>query len=198
MGIVNVTPDSFSDGGDWHDPNRAVARALQLAADGADILDIGGESTRPGAEPVPLAEELRRTVPVIEQVRARCSLPISIDTYKAEVARQALNAGATIVNDVSGLTFDPRMLEVCAAGDYGVICMHIQGTPQTMQADPRYNDVVTDIQTYFRERLQSCRRPGSTRSGWSWIPVSASAKRPSTTWKSSHMWRRSAAWGVPY
>ena len=120
----------------------AVAHALKLADDGADILDIGGESTRPGAEPVPLTEELRRTIPVIEQVRARCALPISIDTYRAEVARQALSAGATIVNDISGLTFDPQMTDVCADSNCGVICMHIQGTPQTMQIDPRYDDVV--------------------------------------------------------
>lgn len=160
MGIINVTPDSFSDGGNWHDTSKAVAHALKLADDGADILDIGGESTRPGAEPVPLAEELRRTIPVIEQVRARCALPISIDTYRAEVARQALSAGATIVNDISGLTFDPQMTDVCADSNCGVICMHIQGTPQTMQIDPRYDDVVEEIQSYFRDRLQTLAERG--------------------------------------
>lgn len=154
MGIVNVTPDSFSDGGSWFDQQRAIAQALQLAADGADILDIGGESTRPGAEPVSLADELQRVIPVIAAVRERCTVPISIDTYKAEVAREALQAGATIVNDISGLTFDPQMIDVCAASDCGMVCMHIQGTPQTMQADPRYGDVVAELVGFFRESLR--------------------------------------------
>ncbi|MBL8852137.1 MAG: dihydropteroate synthase [Planctomycetaceae bacterium] len=153
MGIVNVTPDSFSDGGHWLDHDRAVAQALQLADDGADILDIGGESTRPGADPAPLDEELRRVIPVVAAIRERCELPISIDTYKADVARQALAAGATIINDISGLQFDPRMIDVCAGSDCGVICMHIQGTPQTMQIDPRYDNVVTDVIQFFRDRL---------------------------------------------
>jgi dihydropteroate synthase len=154
MGIVNVTPDSFSDGGAWFDPKRAVEQALQLASDGADILDIGGESTRPGAEPVALADELKRVIPVIAAVREQCNTPISADTYKAQVAREALAAGATIVNDISGLTFDPQMIEVCADSTCGVICMHIQGTPQTMQADPRYGDVVTELVEFFISSLQ--------------------------------------------
>jgi len=160
MGIVNVTPDSFSDGGHWLDRERGVTHALQLAADGADILDIGGESTRPGAEPASLDDELRRVIPVVEAVRAKCPLPISIDTYKAEVARQALAAGATIVNDISGLQFDPQMIDVCAASDCGVICMHIQGTPQTMQIDPHYVNVVTEVRDFFRERLSVMRSAG--------------------------------------
>lgn len=160
MGIVNVTPDSFSDGGQWLDSDRAVQRGLQLAADGADILDFGGESTRPGAEPVGLEEELRRTIPVIAAIRRQTEIPISIDTYKAEVARRALDAGASIVNDISGLTFDPAMLAVCAGSSCGVICMHIQGTPQTMQADPRYDDVVRDLQTCFRRRLEELAAAG--------------------------------------
>jgi len=154
MGIVNVTPDSFSDGGAWFETNRAVDQALQLAADGADILDIGGESTRPGAEPVATADELRRVIPVIEAVQERCAVPISIDTYKAEVAREALRAGATIVNDISGLTFDAQMIDVCADSDCGVVCMHIQGNPQTMQADPRYDDVVGELVEFFRASVR--------------------------------------------
>jgi dihydropteroate synthase len=155
MGIVNVTPDSFSDGGAWYDVQRAVDQALQLAAEGADILDIGGESTRPAAQPVTLADELQRVIPVIAAVHERCAVPISIDTYKAEVAREALQAGATIINDISGLTFDPQMIDVCADSDCGVVCMHIQGTPQTMQADPRYGDVVAELVDFFRESLQT-------------------------------------------
>jgi dihydropteroate synthase len=160
MGIVNVTPDSFSDGGLWLDPQHAVDHALQLAREGADILDIGGESTRPGTEPAPLEEELRRVIPVVAAVRERCDVPISIDTYKAEVARHALAAGATIINDISGLTFDPQMVEVCAAGVCGVVCMHIQGTPQTMQIDPRYDNVVTDVLQFFRDRLNELEAAG--------------------------------------
>jgi dihydropteroate synthase len=160
MGIVNVTPDSFSDGGTWFDPQRAVEQALQLAADGADILDIGGESTRPGAEPVTLVDELQRVIPVIAAVRERSDVPISVDTYKAEVAREALAAGATIVNDISGLTFDPQMIEVCAGSGCGVVCMHIQGTPQTMQADPRYGDVVGELVEFFRRSLQTLTAAG--------------------------------------
>lgn len=155
MGIVNVTPDSFSDGGNWFEPENAVEHALKLATDGADILDIGGESTRPGAAPVDLHEELRRTIPVVQRVRDQSPLPISIDTYRAEVARQALDAGATIVNDISGLTFDPQMINVCAASDCGIVCMHIQGTPQTMQIEPRYDDVVAEISAFFSERIQT-------------------------------------------
>src|SRR6185295_10484364 len=124
------------------DVNAAVDHALQLAADGAALLDVGGESTRPGAEPVTLEEELRRVIPVIEQLAPRVTVPISIDTFKAEVARQALAAGAEIVNDVSGLQFDPAMADVCRDTGAGVICMHMQGTPQTMQQNPHYGDVV--------------------------------------------------------
>lgn len=154
MGIVNVTPDSFSDGGEHATTETAVAHALQLAKDGARILDVGGESTRPGAEPVPIDEELRRVIPVVEALAAQTTVPISVDTYKAEVARQALRAGARIVNDISGLQFDPRMVRVCAEAQAGVICMHIQGTPQTMQQSPTYVDVRNELVTYFRQRLE--------------------------------------------
>ena len=155
MGIVNVTPDSFSDGGLFLDPSAAVDHALCLVDDGADLLDVGGESTRPGAEPVSFDEELRRVIPVIERLSAHGAAPISIDTTKAEVARQALAAGAGIVNDISGLTFDAKMPEVCRESGAGVICMHRQGTPQTMQNDPRYDDVVGEICDYLAGRVQA-------------------------------------------
>jgi dihydropteroate synthase len=153
MGIVNVTPDSFSDGGQFLEVTHAVDRCLRLAADGADLIDVGGESTRPGAEPAGEKEEIRRVVPVIAQVASRISVPISIDTTKATVAERALEAGAAIVNDVSGLLFDPRMPEVCARAQAGVVCMHMQGTPQTMQIDPRYGDVVREVADYLAQRL---------------------------------------------
>ena len=153
MGIVNVTPDSFSDGGQFLAQGAAVRHALQLAEDGADILDIGGESTRPGAERVSVYEELKRVVGVISELRPQTDCLISIDTTKAEVARQALAAGADIVNDISGLTFDSAMPDVCAESDCGVIAMHILGTPQTMQADPQYDDVADDVTAWLQKRL---------------------------------------------
>lgn len=160
MGIVNVTPDSFSDGGRFLAHEAAVEQALRLVAEGADILDIGGESTRPGAEVVSLDEELRRVVPVIEQLARKTNTPISIDTSKAEVARQALRAGATIVNDISGLRFDSQMIDICRESRCGVVVMHMQGTPQTMQIEPHYTDVVEEICGYFRERLETLGRGG--------------------------------------
>jgi dihydropteroate synthase len=153
MGIVNVTPDSFSDGGQFIDADRAVEHALSLAKDGADILDIGGESTRPGSETITVTEELNRVVAVIEGLRDQTDALLSIDTTKAEVARQALAAGADIVNDISGLTFDAEMVDVCAKSDCGVICMHIRGTPQTMQADPHYDDVVAEVSSFLADRI---------------------------------------------
>ncbi|MCR9120129.1 MAG: dihydropteroate synthase, partial [bacterium] len=152
MGIVNVTPDSFSDGGRYFDRNQAVDQALQLAAAGAGILDIGGESTRPNAEPVSTAEELRRVVDVIGRLQEQTAVPISIDTTKAEVAREAIAAGAEIINDVTGLTGDAEMLALAVESGAGVCAMHMQGTPQTMQIDPRYDDVVEDIYTYLGQR----------------------------------------------
>ena len=160
MGILNVTPDSFSDGGQFQLVENAVARALQMEADGADIIDIGGESTRPGAEPVMLEEELRRTIPVIRELATRVRTPISIDTTKAEVARQALEAGAEIVNDISGLTFDPEMLEVCRLHDAGICLMHIQGTPQTMQQNPTYVDVVREVTEFLQQQVDRCLMAG--------------------------------------
>lgn len=153
MGIVNITPDSFSDGGRFVDPAAAVAQALALVDQGADILDIGGESTRPGATPVPVSEELQRVLPVIEQLRRQTDVPLSIDTMKAEVAEAALAAGATIVNDVSALMFDVRMTRVCAQSDCGIIAMHMRGTPQTMQLNPSYVDVVAEVRDYLFARV---------------------------------------------
>jgi dihydropteroate synthase len=153
MGIVNVTPDSFSDGGRAFEHDAAVAQAEQLAAEGADLLDIGGESSRPGAESVPLAEELRRVVPVIEVVARRFHVPISVDTTKAEVARQAIAAGAAIVNDISALTADRDMARVVADSGAGIILMHMQGVPQTMQIDPHYDDVVGEVYAFLRDRV---------------------------------------------
>ena len=163
MGIVNVTPDSFSDGGRFLARDAAVDQALKLAEDGADILDIGGESTRPGSEPVSLDEELRRVVDVVAELRRRTDRLVSVDTTKAEVARQALAAGADIVNDISGLQFDPQMVAVCAESGCGVIGMHIQGTPQTMQNEPHYDDVVSEVCDYLRNRLDVLESAGIPR-----------------------------------
>ncbi|HWF71714.1 MAG TPA: dihydropteroate synthase, partial [Solirubrobacteraceae bacterium] len=146
MGVVNVTPDSFSDGGLYLDPAAAVAHGLELAEQGAAILDVGGESTRPGAEPVPAAEELRRVVPVIEGlIAAGVSAQISVDTSKAAVAAAALGAGATMVNDVSALRADPEMAALLAASGADCCLMHMLGEPRTMQEDPRYDDVVAEV-----------------------------------------------------
>jgi dihydropteroate synthase len=154
MGIVNVTPDSFSDGGRFLDPRRAIAHAEALAAEGAAILDIGGESTRPGAEPVPAAEELRRVIPVIEGLRETgAPIRISIDTSKAVVARAALDAGAEIVNDVTALRGDPEMAGLVADHAGPVCLMHMLGEPRTMQTDPRYDDVVSEVTAFLEERL---------------------------------------------
>ncbi len=152
MGIVNVTPDSFSDGGDFLDHAAAISHALTLAAEGAEILDIGGESTRPYSSPVDAAVELRRVVPVIAALAERAAVPISIDTSKPAVARAARAAGAEIINDGTALSGDPRMIEVACASAAGVCAMHMSGTPQTMQDDPRYADVVREIFDYLRAR----------------------------------------------
>ena len=160
MGILNVTPDSFSDGGQFNTVDLAVARGLAMEAEGADILDIGGESTRPGADPVSTDEELRRTITVIRRLATEIRIPISIDTTKAEVARQALDAGAEIVNDISGLTFDPDMLEICRQQDAGICVMHIQGTPQTMQLKPTYTDVVAEVAEFLQQQVDRCLMAG--------------------------------------
>lgn len=153
MGVLNVTPDSFSDGGSFLDRDAAVAHALELARDGADIIDVGGESTRPGAEAVGEEEELRRVVPVIRALRAQSGVLISIDTSKAAVAREAVAAGADIINDVSALTGDPAMAETAARSGAGVVLMHMQGEPRTMQRSPHYDDVVGEVAEFLRQRL---------------------------------------------
>jgi dihydropteroate synthase len=153
MGVVNVTPDSFSDGGSWLEPAAAVAHGHDLARQGADILDIGGESTRPGAEPVGRDEELRRVVPVLEGL-AGAGPRLSIDTSKAAVAEAALRAGATVVNDVTALRGDPEMAALLAGHDGDVCLMHMLGEPRTMQRDPRYEDVVDDVKAFLSERLE--------------------------------------------
>jgi dihydropteroate synthase len=164
MGIVNVTPDSFSDGGRYLRTEAAVAHGLEMVGEGADLLDVGGESTRPGAEPVPEAEERRRVVPVIERLRAAgCVVPISIDTTKAAVAAAAIAAGATVVNDVTALRGDPELAAVVAATGAGLCLMHMRGEPRTMQRDPRYGDVVAEVAAFLAERRQFAVERGVAR-----------------------------------
>jgi dihydropteroate synthase len=154
MGILNVTPDSFSDGGAFLDPEAACAHGLALVDEGAEILDVGGESTRPGSEGVSPGEETRRVLPVIQALRRVTNVPISIDTSKASVARAALEAGADIINDVTGLRGDPQMISLAAETRAGVVVMHMQGTPRTMQDSPRYADVVAEVGEFFRHSLE--------------------------------------------
>jgi dihydropteroate synthase len=163
MGIVNVTPDSFSDGGKFLATDRALQHALQLVVEGADIIDIGGESTRPYAEPISADEQIERVLPVIEQLRNRVETPISIDTRSAVVARAAIAAGAEVINDVSGLAGDPEMLATAVEAQVGVCAMHMQGTPKTMQDDPRYEHVVDDIAHYLAARRDALRDAGIDR-----------------------------------
>src|SRR6266403_1349658 len=154
MGIVNVTPDSFSDGGRFPDAKAAVAEALEMVEQGAGIIDVGGESTRPGAAPVEESEELSRVLPVVEQLAGRIAVPISIDTMKPGVARAALQAGASIVNDVAASREDAVMWRVVAEAGAGYVCVHMQGTPQTMQANPAYKEVVNEVHNFFLERIR--------------------------------------------
>jgi dihydropteroate synthase len=154
VGVLNVTPDSFSDGGKFFDKSRAIEHALKMAEEGADILDMGGESTRPGSDSISVDEELRRVIPVIEALSGRVSVPISIDTYKSAVARRAIEAGATIVNDISGLTFDPEMPAVAAQYGATVVIMHMKGSPKTMQVDPVYDDVVDEIKKFLFQQAR--------------------------------------------
>jgi dihydropteroate synthase len=154
MGVVNVTPDSFSDGGRFFGADRAVVRALELLEQGAEILDIGGESTRPGAKPVNEQEELRRTIPVIKELAAQVKVPLSIDTMKPSVARAALEAGASVVNDVGANRDNDTMWRVVAEFGAGYVCMHMQGTPQTMQSNPVYDNIVREVGGFFEERLK--------------------------------------------
>ena len=154
MGVLNVTPDSFSDGGEFFSTGKAVEQGKRMTSEGAQIIDIGGESTRPGAEAVSVDEELGRVIPVIEQLRASVSVLISIDTSKAAVARAALDAGATIINEVTAGRADPEMFAVAAERKAALILMHMQGTPRTMQVAPRYDDVVREVANFFRQRYE--------------------------------------------
>lgn len=156
MGVLNVTPDSFSDGGRYFGPDRAVEHGLQMARDGADIVDVGGESTRPYAKRLTWSEEMDRVIPVIEALKRELSIPISIDTYKSEVAQGCLNAGASIINDISALRFDPHMASVAAQGDVPLILMHMKGTPENMQENPLYHDLIPEISEFLKDAIDRC------------------------------------------
>lgn len=164
MGVLNITPDSFSDGGLFFKPDAAIAQARALVRDGADILDVGGESTRPFAHGVPAAEEIRRVVPVIEALADRIAVPISIDTTKAAVARKALAAGASLINDISALTGDAEMGVLAAEAGVPVVLMHMLGNPRTMQVDPVYNDLIADIRMYLEKAIARAEKAGIARS----------------------------------
>ncbi|MDQ7800900.1 MAG: dihydropteroate synthase [Armatimonadota bacterium] len=181
MGVVNVTPDSFSGDGLLTGPGwleRVVQVGRRMVEDGADLLDVGGESSRPGAAPVPLEEELRRVVPAVEALRRVVDVPISVDTTKAEVARQALRAGADMVNDISALRHDPDMVRVVADSGCGVVLMHMKGTPQDMQRDPRYEDVVAEVRDFLAERVEWAERHGIPRDRILVDPGFGFGKRP--------------------
>ena len=154
MGILNVTPDSFSDGGKYVTREKAVDHALKMVEDGADIIDVGGESSRPFSRPISTDDELKRVIPVIESLRERSSIPISVDTCKARVAEESCLAGADIVNDISGLRYDPEMADMVSTAKVKVIIMHMKGLPETMQTAPYYDDVISEICTFFQERIQ--------------------------------------------
>lgn len=160
MGILNVTPDSFSDGGYFFDPNRAYDHALTMQEEGADIIDIGAESTRPGSDPVDMTEEWNRLYPVLKRLRKGLKIPISIDTYKSEIATRSLKEGAQIINDISGLSFDPQMANLVAKTGCPVILMHMKGTPRNMQINPHYDNLMEEIATFFQQRIQFARSTG--------------------------------------
>lgn len=161
MGVLNVTPDSFSDGGKFSEPEIAIKHAFQMLDDGADIIDIGGESTRPGAEPLPIDTELKRVIPIIQSViKSRPKAVISIDTYKCTVAEESIKAGAKIVNDISGLGFDPKMKEIVREYNVPIVIMHIKGTPLNMQENPHYEDLMSELIEYFHERVNLALKAG--------------------------------------
>jgi len=163
VGVVNVTPDSFFNGGLYFEPARAIEHALALAADGADIIDVGGESSRPGSSPIPAKEEKKRILPVVEVLKQKGNVLISVDTTKAEVAEAALAAGADIINDISAGRFDPRMLPVAARSGAGLILMHMKGTPRTMQIAPHYDDVLGEVKAFLKERQEAAEACGVRR-----------------------------------
>lgn len=160
MGVLNVTPDSFSDGDKFFKLEDAVEQGVKMAEEGADIIDVGGESTRPGSDPLPLEEELSRVIPVIRTLSEETHVPLSIDTYKAEVARQALDAGAQMINDISALRFDPKMKEIVKEYDVPIVLMHIKGTPKHMQKDPCYEDVIGEITEYLNQSIKMVQDSG--------------------------------------
>ncbi len=164
MGVLNVTPDSFSDGGRWLDPGNAVAHGLEMEQLGADIIDVGGESTRPGSRPVAPDEEIRRTVPIVAELARKVKIPISIDTRRSEVAEAALDSGAVVINDVSGFTFDERMPDVAARSRAGLVVMHSRGEPRTMQENPLYDDTVAEVKKELLERVRPLLDAGVDRS----------------------------------
>jgi len=156
MGILNVTPDSFSDGGKFYSTNDAFNHALKMIQDGADIIDIGGESTRPGADSLDDDEEMSRIIPVIQALRKESDILLSIDTYKSSVAEKAIEAGANIINDISGLCFDPKMVSLVADKNVPVVIMHIKGTPKTMQENPVYGDLIGELKAFFLKQIRNC------------------------------------------
>ncbi|MFQ6032835.1 MAG: dihydropteroate synthase [Candidatus Zixiibacteriota bacterium] len=163
MGILNVTPDSFSDGGKFLRTEDAVRRGIKMAEEGADIIDVGGESTRPGSDPVTIEEELSRVIPVIEALSQKIDIPISIDTYKSEVAKKALDAGAEMINDISALRFDPQMKKIADEYQVPIVLMHIKGTPKNMQENPYYDDVITEITEYLKQSIEIAQKAGIGR-----------------------------------
>ena len=156
MGILNVTPDSFSDGGKYYNLDNAIEYALELVNQGVDIIDVGGESTRPGAKAISLNDEINRVIPVIKGIRSVSSIPISIDTYKSEVAKKALDSGANIINDISGLNFDSKMIDIVKEYNVPLVIMHIKGTPLNMQVNPHYDNIIDEIISYFEKRINLC------------------------------------------
>jgi len=163
MGTINVTPDSFSDGGRFFQTDQAIKQGELLAAEGADILDVGGESTRPFSDSVAIEEELRRVIPVVGELVKRTSLPISIDTHKSQVARAALDAGATMINDISGLRYDPELAQLAATSQVALVLMHMQGSPRTMQLEPHYGSLLSEIIGFLEERIQFACEAGVSR-----------------------------------
>ncbi len=164
MGILNVTPDSFSDGGKFYSTNDAFNHALKMIQDGADIIDIGGESTRPGADSLDDDEEMSRIIPVIQALRKESDILLSIDTYKSSVAEKAIEAGANIINDISGLCFDPKMVSLVADKNVPVVIMHIKGTPKTMQENPVYGDLIGELKAFFLKQIQLAKKNGVKQS----------------------------------
>lgn len=178
MGILNVTPDSFSDGGAFSDPGKAMEQGLRMAAQGADLIDIGGESSRPGAEPVSEEEELSRVIPVIQAIRSQMGTPISIDTTKSRVAARAMESGANLINDISAGRFDAEMFSVATRYRAPIVLMHMRGAPQTMQENPAYDDVVAEVEQYLCERVAAAVAAGIPKSDILLDPGIGFGKRP--------------------